>query len=256
MKHSADGFTIIEVILFLGISSLLLVGAFVGMNAAINNTQFNDTTDTTLSYFQKQYLEVATGVNIRGGGLACNSGQLVVDASSTENPGRSNCVILGRLLVLDKNTTAGTVESRYLSSRIVNIEGVSDLGAFSGSSNYQPRISNAPPLEAEFELPWSGIIKNAVKVSGGTADTVGSIAIIRSPVSERMMIYAFASTTPAASEFANQNNLIAFNRSLEVCLQSDNGLFAKKAMLRADPGQGQDLFTVDRSGAGTARCNP
>ena len=256
-EHSA-GFTILEVILFLAISGMLLLGAFIGMRSGILNTQFNDTTDSTRSYLQKQYLEVATGVNSRSSDLMCNpsNGAIVHDPSASANPGASSCVVLGRLFQFSSG--GSEITSRYLSSKIVpDIGSISDIEAF-GPGGYQVVISNdsVPQLRGKFELPWTAMIKTAKRynsVSLGTID-VQSLAIMRSPVSERMMIYAFPMHNPVAAEFANANNLLANNNSLRICLYSDDSLFAKKALLNIGPGQGQDLFEIDRTSSGLSHC--
>lgn len=261
MNNRQTGFTVIEVILFVAISGLLLVGAFVAMRSAFANTQFNDTTDSTQSYLQRLYLDVATGVNVRDDNVICTAqGRLESRPGDPTNakPGASECVILGRLLQIEpgNDAAASRITTRYLSSAEVNDVGqVSDLQAF-GADGYQVRISSdaVPLMKGSFELPWSAYITSAKRQGFIDVQDVKSLAILRSPVSERMMVYAFAESEPDPAAFASAENLLTNSQRTIMCIQSDDGLLAKKATLTVWPGQSQDLFEINRSGDDLAAC--
>lgn len=59
MKHKRSGFTLVEVMLFLGISGLLLMGIFVMTQSSISSQRFNDATQNFAEFLRGVYSETA-----------------------------------------------------------------------------------------------------------------------------------------------------------------------------------------------------
>ncbi len=96
-RHTVAGFTIIETMLFLAISGALAVGLMVGMGAAIGSQQYRDSVQSYANYLRGQY---GQAVAVENGNVAhdsdvCSS----LGAASTDDRGRSDCVIVGRHVV-------------------------------------------------------------------------------------------------------------------------------------------------------------
>src|SRR5665811_997144 len=86
------GFTIIETMLFLGITALLIMGLLVGIGTSINIQRYRDSVSSLQSVLQQQFSEVS---NVSNDSLS----NACYGDNSTNNPrGQSNCVILGRLI--------------------------------------------------------------------------------------------------------------------------------------------------------------
>ena len=84
MQTSDDqGFTVIEVMLFLAVSALMIVMVFVGMGAQIARTRFNDGIRSTQAFLQQQYSDVVSGLNDRDASVGCNRAALEVTSLVT-----------------------------------------------------------------------------------------------------------------------------------------------------------------------------
>jgi type II secretory pathway pseudopilin PulG len=104
------GFTIIEVLLFLSISSLMAVVLFIGTSAAIQREQYRDAVQSFAGFLQDQYGRVINVENDRTR-QAC-----MLDASGTVSErGQSDCVIVGRYIetVGSEDATDGGEYSAY-----------------------------------------------------------------------------------------------------------------------------------------------
>lgn len=111
MKRYSEGFTVIEVTIFLAISGAMLMIAFIGTGMAAARQRLSDTTDSFQSYMQAQYDEVVKGVNTRGSSTGeCPSESLTAGMSKS-------CALLGRLLTINfSGSVATSVTSHYVIS--------------------------------------------------------------------------------------------------------------------------------------------
>lgn len=90
-----SGFTIIEVVLFLAISSGLAIFLLVGTSAAIQRQQYRDSVQSFASFLRGQYERVISVENDREPGQAC---PISGSDSGTSSRGQSNCMIIGRYI--------------------------------------------------------------------------------------------------------------------------------------------------------------
>ena len=109
----SSGFTVIEVMLFLAVSGLMILGMFVGISGSINRQRYEDAVFSFQDYLQGQYNLVDNVRNNRDQYI-CRSGA-IIEASPTEQAerarGTSDCVITGRLVT--------TVDGRRFTSKPV-----------------------------------------------------------------------------------------------------------------------------------------
>lgn len=94
-KH---GFTIIEVILFLAISSALSALLMVGVGTAIARQQYNEATQSFSGFLKSEYSRVVNVENDREQGQTCPI--TGADAGATKR-GQSECVVVGRYIRSD-----------------------------------------------------------------------------------------------------------------------------------------------------------
>lgn len=244
MRRGEAGFTIIEVIIVMAIAGALLLGAFWAMTASIEQTRFNDTMTTTQSFFQKQYLEVLTGENARDTSLSCDgSGNVTTIApSSTIVPGGSNCILLGRMLSIQPDTDQ--IESRYvIGTEPATGTYYSDTDAINA---YNPKvISSVADTDSKtvtmFNAPWASKLRTIRNASGSD---VRYLTILRSPISERTMMYSNLTNSLNATTL----NSSQLNKKVDICIDSDNGFYRRTGHLIIGSGQGQDLFTIENIG--------
>jgi hypothetical protein len=249
-QQRSEGYTIIEVSLFLGISALLLVVALVGTGLSIRTTRFTDSTRSLHAYVQQQYDDLLNGVNSRFGTEACNSG--VINTGTSQTPGTSNCLFLGKLIVFAQNSSTITT---------YNIIGTEPANADYTKSDealiydFTPTIVRSTGV-ATFEVPWRATISGSKRPVDGKA--VDAFALIRSPRSTRIVSYVYKepSATYALAPLinpaipANANNI---SKPASFCLLSADGL-GQPSKITVSGGQGQDAIGVSFD-AVTGDCN-
>lgn len=106
-KTNSHGFTMIEVILFLAITALMMIGVLVGVNGMINRQRYDDASAAFLDYMQSQYNLVDNVRNNRPANKSCNSGG--ISSSADGGRGTSDCTIAGRLV---ESTDGKNITSR------------------------------------------------------------------------------------------------------------------------------------------------
>jgi type II secretory pathway pseudopilin PulG len=235
-----NGFTIIEVLMFLAVSGLLLMGMLATLNGSINNSRFNDAVNSTTSFLQSQYGEVTTGRNSRLTTLGCVNG--VVNATPS-TAGMTNCVIMGRLLAFSVGNSS--ITSSYIVGKDNTAVSSGDTAAVVAAT---PVIA-AGNTDETYSIPWSTQI-NTMKSNGVD---VNYLAIIRSPVSERVLLYSFqgaANLTSLTNLLIKDSNL---NQPVDVCLRDSGIILGRVGYVRIGAGQGQDVMRTDLT-ATTGTC--
>ncbi len=239
-QQRSEGFTIIEISLFLGISALLLAVALVGTGLSIRTTRFTDSTRSLHAYVQQQYDELLNGVNARFGTEACNSG--TISTGSNQTPGTSNCLLMGRLIVFSQDATNVTTYG------IIGVEPATPDYSQSDEQliyNFTPTIVRSVGVE-NFDIPWRASISGSKRTIDSRA--VDAVALIRSPRSTRIVSYVFKepSTSYALAPLinpgvgANANNI---SKAANFCISSADGL-GSPSKLMISGGQGQDAISI------------
>lgn len=179
------GFTIIEVMLFLGITGLLALTLLGGWTTMINTQRYKDSVKTVQSFLQTQYNLVYNVENAEqvSGGLFCRVVGGEPEFVTTGAPrGQSDCVQLGRLIHISGGT---------------DIRAYAIVGAdLPNSANTDAEeILNRSPIIVENELqiteneltvPWQAEVVNPRDV-GGIQNV--ALAIIRSPLTGSVHTY-------------------------------------------------------------------
>lgn len=98
-----QGFTIIEVTLFIAISGLLFFGLFVAIGNRLNNERYNDSVQTALDYIQGEYTRALVIENTREEKYRCisNTGvtpPVVEPYALGVSRGTSTCSVIGRIV--------------------------------------------------------------------------------------------------------------------------------------------------------------
>lgn len=106
------GFTIIETMLVLSISGLLTVGLMVGWSTNLNRQRYEDSVNTFKSDIQQVFNAVENPTNERVNNVNCvDSGDNISLSQNGQGKARgtTNCVILGKMIVLgDSDVAAGS----------------------------------------------------------------------------------------------------------------------------------------------------
>jgi len=177
MQGHAQGFTIIEVTIFLAISGLLLVGMFLGTGTMAARQRFKDTTDNAQTFFQTQYEEVVNGVNVRAVGTSCGA------VSTT--PGQSPCLLLGKLLTISANSS--TIQTNY----IISTQQLTGSESDSQAKLIGASLQIVPDGQTTYEIKWGATVSEATRstplpLQAGRGG-VNSIAFVQLPDSGRIV---------------------------------------------------------------------
>lgn len=181
------GFTIIEVMLFLGVSGGLLIALMVGVSTNINQQRYRDSVTSLSGLLQQQYSEVSNTRNARNDGWRCADSVAEQDLESGQGRGTTDCVLLGRYIRSLANGTqieVGNIIGSEPSSALVPDGDSAALAA------YRPRLST---FEQETYTPeW-----NARLVDTESHAANFSIAILRSPQSGLVRTFGLLGPMPA-----------------------------------------------------------
>jgi type II secretory pathway pseudopilin PulG len=208
------GFTIIETMLFLGITGLLIVGVLAGTGTSISIQRYRDSITSLQAFFQQQYSDVS---NVSNDSLknACYG-----DGSTNNLRGQSDCVILGRYITTTNDSSVLSVKSviGYIPSGSSST--TNDLIAL---QQYRIQIS---PIEANnYDIEWG----SSVAVPGTDTAEAFSILIVRSPLSGILRTFIDPSKNVADSDIETLVSQVALTQPAKVCVNS-NGLFAGSRM--------------------------
>ncbi|MDB5166892.1 MAG: hypothetical protein JWN26_37 [Candidatus Saccharibacteria bacterium] len=209
-SHNA-GFTIIETMLFLAITGMLIAGLLVGVGTSLNIQRYHDSVTSLKSFLQSQYSAVTNVENDRDGTWNCNTSAATTQSGTTQNPGQSDCVLIGRYIMIDGGaTTVATV----VANPPPDVNGTSgDIGDL--KANYTLGLSTVS--EQIDSLAWGTVI--AWPVAGTSSQNEPSaptnapmprsiaILIIRSP--ESGSVYTFTADNPPAIGSMNNGKLKA-----------------------------------------------
>jgi len=209
-----SGFTILETMLFLGISGLLMILLLAGTTVAIQRQRYSDSINSTQSFFQQQFSEALNVTNARSGKEMCSASNFIVpvEDGSAEARGSSDCLVLGR--AIDIPTGNAPLDSYAVVGREPNTD-VSDLKDDELLQLYNPTLVRL--VEAEhFRIPWDASIVAARKDG---AEAINRILILRSPKSGALYTYAYQSAGGAA---AIRDGIVVANRrqTVNVCIKS------------------------------------
>ena len=198
VTRTSSGFTIIETLLFLGITGLLVLGALIGTGANVNIQRYRDATETFKAVIQDQYADTANVQNGRQNGGRCNTAAGVVSDASGEVRGQSKCVVVGKYVrVSGGNISIYTVLARERATTTPTSDDLISL-----RSNYALNISRTEVEKRTMEwgttITWPATIPGeplAKADNNGAAGSARSIALLflRSPDSGQ--VYTFSSNT-------------------------------------------------------------
>lgn len=196
-----QGFTLIEILLFLAITGLLFLIGFFGTGAQVRQVRFNDSMRGLHSYLQKQYNLVATGANPRQVNATCTGGGTLGTpptfgtgaATAGDTAGDAgDCVLLGRLVKFDpgtSNMTAYYVVGQRVSTEQLTGNDMTDL------ANSGPTLS--PQAAEPYQINWGATFYQPS--SGVASNQTQAFAYLRSPSTGRIITFAFSGAAVTAT---------------------------------------------------------
>lgn len=203
----AHGFTIIEVMLFLAVTGLLTIGVLVGSSAAIAQQRYRDSVNSLKGFIQEQYSETTNVVNSDVMNPVCTKkgGSLVLDGSNLQDRGTSDCLLLGRYLLIEPTkVTAYNVIGQPSSSSV----GSDDISAL---KNY---VVTAADVAETKDVDWGATIVKPKTTTGLTT----SVLILRSPLSGSVVTFVQDGNQPPAGMIDSSNMV-----QKDLCVEPQGG---------------------------------
>lgn len=196
-KSKQSGFTIIEVMLFLGITGVLITAIMMGASSGINSQRYRDAVEQLRNTIQGQYDKAysLTNDNMSEAGGSENPCAAYATETSHKYRGTTNCLYVGRIIEVLSDATKKTSSlrmspliARPSSGNLPSVFGGADTTVVSatGGSNVDPvrgydvfRHSQNQQLVETQQVDWDlGLV-----VPGNSNQMQRlSILILRSPV--------------------------------------------------------------------------
>lgn len=254
MKLSGKaGFTIVETMLFLGITAFLIVGFLAGTGSTINNQRYRDSVESLAAIIQQQYSEVSNVSNTRNAAtspdMTCNGlADIYIGGSSPKKIGQSECVFLGKYITYSANTDKLVIRT-VVGSPIAATDPLSENSDIAALTDY-----NIKPIAAtasdNYNLEWSPTLVNI-----SNTPISFSILILRSPLSGSPR--TFINSTAIISDGSLRTSLVQavpLSTSLKMCVKRDGVSTMKKSavMIIANATASSGVQT---QGGETSLCN-
>lgn len=216
-----NGFTIIEVMLFLAVTGALAVAILVGAGVSIGQQRYRDSVNSLKSFVQTQYNEVTNVINDRDKNWTCDAnGNVTANQNGSGEPrGTSNCVILGRFITVDDTGT------KLSSSDVIGYR----------HPNAATAGSDIAELRTNYDLTLSPINPETTEISWGaqvvqpktTTPMPISMLILRSPLSGSVMTF-----TQDGVQTNVANMIVVTNTTEEknLCVNAEVGSFVGKRL--------------------------
>lgn len=235
MPNKTAGFTIIETMLFLGITALLIMGVLVGAGTSINVQRYRDSVSSLQSILQKQFSEVSNVSNDAAGDPACSGAER----------GQSDCVILGRFVTSADSKTL-SIKSIIGTIPAAPVASTNDVDVLK-SYNIQVSAANSE----NYDLEWGSSITSQVPSN----PIVFSMLILRSPASGSIRTFVSGDTLNPVLDgdvggLIDDSNLA---RSVTMCVDS-NGLFNGGKSSVIVTSNATSASGIETQGEGTSGC--
>jgi predicted nucleotidyltransferase len=212
-REKEGGFTVIELMLFLGITGALFAALMVGVSSNIIQQQYKDTVSTYANFLQNQYSEVLNTRNERDYNWNCKPDGSVAPSVGVDNGearGTTPCVLLGRYIQVNekgKVVHTGSVVGREPSSS----SATSDIDVL---KSYSPQITNFEVADNSFDI-------NTVLQRPNKEVSTMSALILRSPVSG--LIRVFVSEEPFPVKISDMITVENAGRTVKGCVVGETG---------------------------------
>ena len=249
-KIKKAGFTLIEVILFLALSSSLIIGIVVATNASVARQRYNDSVNDFADFLRGTYSQVMNVEHDKKG----NTGEAVY----------------GKLITFREDGT-DTIYSYDIIGKAVNSANIISLGTDTltilKDDSIQLRLNTSNKLE--YNIPWEAFLEKVNSSSSPSSqyDTVndtrfvGTVMIVRSPVSGTVRTFT---ASGEGSEFnsATASALVDYIKAdkfgtgdLDFCLDSDDNNYGNRRDIRLlGGGNNSTAVNMVAMDEGDSRC--
>lgn len=219
---AAAGFTIIEVVLFLAIAGLMMIGILAAANNNINNQRYSTAVTSLASYFQDQYSAVINVHNDRSVTQPCVQG-VGITGSTPQTVGTSECAAIGRFITVDPSAKSFISRQVYITKDIattLSSPGCSmdDMAALQAGC-LNPVTDDANP--DTYTLAWDTAIQHTIAYRSSDYPlpiTQLQIFIYRSPLSGQIAMMWSTQPRDDFNTFITANPMPFSQVQLPICV--------------------------------------
>lgn len=214
------GFTVIELMLFLGITGTLFAALMIGANNTIVQQRYKESVLNYATLIQNQYSEVLNTRNDRPNNWSCIDGVVNPEAVNGQFRGTSDCVLLGKAIEItnDGRTIETTTVVGYKPSA-----GDEPQGDIETLDSYAPKVPDDFDTRA-IEMDWGTTLTLASSQDVSTA----SFLILRSPTSG--LVRVFASANPLPNDLTEMISADTAVIAITNCVRGDSGLLPTQSV--------------------------
>jgi type II secretory pathway pseudopilin PulG len=198
------GFTIIESVLFLGVTGIIMAVLLVGVGGTLNRERYKDAVSSFQNYLQGQYNLVSNVNNSRPNTEVCQGGQIKVGLDGGK--GTSDCTIVGRVIHSSASGDMLTSAQVYATVDASALVGATDAAILNSA-----QLITSPTVDT-FAMGWGTKL-----VKPDSSVRTFSILIVRMPTSGLIHTYVL--------EQANQPPVAIIGNSEDLSMCVDNSMF-------------------------------
>ncbi len=238
--NTKQGFTVIEVMLFLGVTGLMLVGVLAGTYSSIANQRYNDSLRSFAEFLRTVYAEVSSPESLGAGNSDAQAiyGKAIVFGLDNDDSNAYTATVVG-----DANSTVNPSE---FMTELKNVNAKLFCGKPGASGTAQPTTLEeyTPRWEAQLNTtkpngskPFKGTVIIARSPSNGTIRAAYSEATFN--INEQCS----PSNNGASTAFYNkiQNNgtepePFSLNDNLTICVKSEDSNISRAVQLNLTSG--------------------
>jgi len=251
------GFTVIEVMLFLAITGGLFAALMIGVGIGISQQHYLDSVRSYKALLQNQYSEVVNTRNEDVDDWKCG-GSGTIESATSRDPkrGASQCVILGRVIVVNGNkitTSSVTGYDPTGTTQDNDGDGTDDGQQVSSTDDIIVLTKYYQAKQAAFdkqedEVDWGSYLATAPN-GGDRSSSKAVIIIVKSPATGLVRTFVSQDT---GSALGTNNDLTTFitaaasTTPLSNCVENDYTGLLPKQMVTINPRvSGSDGVTLD-----------
>ncbi len=248
-KKIKFGFTIVEVSLFLALSSAIMLGIILATNASVARQRYNDSVNDFADFLRGIYSSV---IDVQHSGFeedtSGKSGTAIYGKLITFREVGNNTDtiyvydVVGKTVSAAKGAELGSDAKTALKNADVNADIIKNASA-TGDARYYARVSYVVPWQAKLEKPNTNPSDTSTAQNcpeetptGPEGCVVGAVLIIRSPASGS--VYTYVSNTqfnpsPSSGKPLQGGYLDGMTQNdFDFCLDSDDNTYQNRRNIR------------------------
>lgn len=248
------GFTVIELMLFLGVSGALFAALMFGVSSSVSQQRYRESVVGFSTFLQGQYSEVSNTRNDSDNDWNCTKDGTVEQNGEGTFRGTSQCVLLGeaiqikdgnqidvyRVIGCEPLQNAAQSSSNSGGCGNTNVRDGEDKNDLDTLKSYNPKVTDFNHQQESLE--WNSTLATTTEKHD---PLTASFLILRSPSSGLLRVFTTTTTLPN-----NLNDMLTVDGAktvLPMCMLGDS-IIAAKQSIAIDPSiSGPDGVIVNQS---------